>query len=54
MPVADVVFITGTALLNDTLGELVALARPFARIGVVGPTATMVPGAFRRTAMSGV
>lgn len=46
MPLADVLVITGTTLVNDTLGELVALARPSARIVVVGPTVTMIPDAF--------
>lgn len=46
VPQADVLIITGTTLANDTLGELIALARPCARIVVVGPTVTMVPDAF--------
>lgn len=46
VPQADVLFITGTTVLNDTLDELIALARPEARIVVVGPTVTMVPDAF--------
>ncbi|MGB3389770.1 MAG: DUF364 domain-containing protein [Pseudaminobacter sp.] len=46
VPMADVLMITGTTLANDTLGELMALARPSARIAVVGPTVTMIPEAF--------
>lgn len=46
VPQADVLFITGTTVLNDTLDELLALAQPTARIVVVGPTVTMVPDAF--------
>lgn len=46
VPEADVLIITGTTLVNDTLGELIALARPDARIVVVGPTVTMIPDAF--------
>ena len=46
VPQADVVVITGTTLLNDTLGSLLALARPTARVVVVGPTVTLIPDAF--------
>ncbi|MBP7002775.1 DUF364 domain-containing protein [Amaricoccus sp.] len=46
VPEADVLIVTGTTLVNDTLGELLALARPEARIVVVGPTVTMIPDAF--------
>jgi uncharacterized protein (DUF4213/DUF364 family) len=45
---ADLLIITGTTLLNNTLEPLLALARPGARIIVVGPTASMLPGAFFR------
>lgn len=46
VPQAHVLIITGTTLANDTLGELIALARPTARIVVVGPTVTMIPDTF--------
>lgn len=46
IPEADVLIITGTTLANDTLGELIALAKPSARIVVVGPTVTTIPDAF--------
>ncbi len=46
VPRADVLIITGTTLVNDTLGDLIALARPSTRIAVVGPTATLLPDAF--------
>jgi len=46
VPQADVLIITGTTLANDTLGELIALVKPSARIVVVGPTVTMIPDAF--------
>ncbi len=46
VPLADVLIITGTTLINDTLSGLIALARPDARIVVVGPTVTMIPDAF--------
>ena len=38
VPYADVLLITGATLLNDTLEDLLALARPGARVTVVGPT----------------
>ena len=38
--------ITGTTLINDTLAGLLAVAKPTARVVVVGPTVTMVPDAF--------
>ena len=43
VPGADVLLITGTTLLNDTLAELLALARPDARVVVVGPTVGLMP-----------
>ncbi|MCL2716919.1 MAG: DUF364 domain-containing protein [Alphaproteobacteria bacterium] len=46
VPQADVLLVTGTTLGNDTLDGLVALAKPTARIVVVGPTVTMVGDAF--------
>ncbi len=46
LPAADVLLITGATLLNDTLEDLLALARPEARVTVVGPTVGMLPDAF--------
>ena len=46
VPHADVLLITGTTLINDTLDGLLDLAKPTARVVVVGPTVTMVPDAF--------
>ncbi len=46
VPTADVLLITGTTLLTDTLEDLLALARPAARVTVVGPTVGMLPDAF--------
>jgi uncharacterized protein len=43
VPGADVLLITGTTLLNDTLAGLLALARPDARVVVVGPTVGLLP-----------
>jgi len=48
VPKADVVLITGTTLLNDTLEQLLALCRPNARVVVVGPTVGLYPDAFLR------
>lgn len=46
MPQADVVLITGSTLVNNTLEQLLALARPEAHVTVVGPTVGMLPDAF--------
>jgi uncharacterized protein (DUF4213/DUF364 family) len=46
VPAAEVLLITGATLLNDTLEDLLALARPEARVTVLGPTVGMLPDAF--------
>lgn len=46
LPGADVVLITGSTLVNNTLEDLLALARPEARVTIVGPTVGMLPDAF--------
>jgi len=46
IPQADVVLITGATLVNATLEELLALARPEARVTIVGPTVGMLADAF--------
>jgi uncharacterized protein (DUF4213/DUF364 family) len=46
VPQADVLLVTGTTLLNDTLEDLLAWARPEARVTVVGPTVGLLPDAF--------
>jgi uncharacterized protein (DUF4213/DUF364 family) len=46
VPEADVLLITGTTLLNDTLEDLLSWARPEARVTVVGPTVGLLPDAF--------
>jgi uncharacterized protein len=46
VPGADVLMITGATLINDTLEALLALARPDARVTVLGPTVGMLPDAF--------
>jgi uncharacterized protein (DUF4213/DUF364 family) len=48
VPGADVVLITGTTLLNETLENLLALCRPSARVVMVGPTVGLLPDAFVR------
>lgn len=48
VPEADVVLMTGTTLLNDTLDHLLALCRPDARVVMVGPTVGLLPDAFLR------
>ena len=46
VPLADLLLITGSTLITDTLEDLLALARPDARVTVVGPTVGMLPDAF--------
>jgi len=46
LPNADVVLITGSTLVSNTLEHLLVLARPDARVTVVGPTVGMLPDAF--------
>jgi uncharacterized protein (DUF4213/DUF364 family) len=48
VPQADVLLITGTTLINDTLEQLLALAKPAARVTMVGPTVSLLPDAFLR------
>ena len=48
LPSADVVLITGTTLVNDTLEHLLGLCQPAARVVVVGPTVGLLPDAFLR------
>jgi uncharacterized protein (DUF4213/DUF364 family) len=48
VPEADVLLITGTTLINDTLEELLRLAKPTARVTMVGPTVSLLPDAFLR------
>jgi uncharacterized protein (DUF4213/DUF364 family) len=45
---ADVILITGTTLLNDTLDDLLAAVNPDACKVVVGPTVGLVPDAYLR------
>lgn len=45
---ADLIVVTGTTLINDTLEGLLRLRKPGAEVIVVGPTASMFPEAFFR------
>ncbi|WP_303859623.1 DUF364 domain-containing protein [Alkalibaculum bacchi] len=46
VPQADLLVITGTTLINDTLEGLLSMAKPGAEIVVTGPTVSMLPDAF--------
>lgn len=46
IPSADLLVITGTAILNGSLEGLLKMAKKDARILVTGPTASMLPEAF--------
>jgi uncharacterized protein len=49
VPLADTLIITGTTLINDTLEDLLNMAKPGAEIFLVGPTGSMLPEAlFKR------
>jgi uncharacterized protein (DUF4213/DUF364 family) len=43
IPTADIVIITGTALVNGTIDRLLELSRKAREVAVVGPTASMIP-----------
>ncbi|NLL81134.1 MAG: DUF364 domain-containing protein [Tissierellia bacterium] len=46
IPDADLLIITGVTILNDTIEDILKLAKPGAEILVTGPTASMLPDAF--------
>lgn len=48
VPMADVLLITGTTLINDTLDAILAAARPDTCKVIVGPTVGLVPNAYLR------
>lgn len=48
VPQADVLLVTGTTLLNNTLEDLLGWARPGARVTMVGPTVGLYPDPFLR------
>jgi uncharacterized protein (DUF4213/DUF364 family) len=43
VPESDVLLITGTTLINDTLEQLLTLAKSAARVTMVGPTVSLFP-----------
>jgi uncharacterized protein (DUF4213/DUF364 family) len=45
---ADWLIVTGTTLINDTLEGLLEQRKPGARVALIGPTASALPGAFFR------
>jgi len=46
VPEADLLIITGVTILNNTLSDLLKMAKKDAEILVIGPTASMLPDAF--------
>ncbi len=46
VPEADLLAITGTTIINNTLPDLLAMAKPGAQIIVTGPTVSMLPDAY--------
>ncbi|NIS60883.1 MAG: Fis family transcriptional regulator [Proteobacteria bacterium] len=44
----DVVIITGSAIVNHTIDGLLSQTRRDSRVGIIGPTASMVPDVFFR------
>lgn len=51
---ADILIITGTTLLNDTLEGLLAKRKKGAKAIVVGPTVSMLPNAFFKRGVAGL
>ncbi len=54
VPLADILIITGTTLINDTLEDLLKLAKPGTEIVLVGPTGSMLPEALFKRKVSRV
>jgi uncharacterized protein len=54
VPEADLLIITGKTLINDTLEFYLNLKKPDAKAIVIGPTASMLPGAFFRRGVSSI
>lgn len=51
---ADLLIVTGTALINDTLEEILKERKPGSRVVVMGPTASGLPEAFFRRGVSAI
>lgn len=51
---ADLLIVTGTALINDTLEGMLKERKPGARVVVMGPTASSLPEAFFRRGVSAI
>jgi uncharacterized protein len=49
---AEIIVITGTALINDTIGDILSLIRPASQVIVVGPSTPMLPGVFEGTGIT--
>lgn len=54
IPQADLLIITGTTVLNDTLEGILAQVKPEAEVILVGPTASMLPDAFFRRGVKSI
>lgn len=57
LPKANVVIITGSAIINHTIDHLLNLSRKARQIAIAGPTASMLPDPFFKrgvTAMGGI
>lgn len=51
---ADILVVTGTTLINDTLEGILEHAKPGAYILLVGPTASMLPDAFLKRGVGAI
>lgn len=49
LPLCDIVYITGTTFVNDTIDELLHICRDAREIIIVGPTTPMFPRAYENT-----
>lgn len=49
LPLCDIVYITGTTFVNDTIDELLNICRDAREIIIVGPTTPMFPQAYEKT-----
>jgi uncharacterized protein (DUF4213/DUF364 family) len=54
IPQADLLIITGTTVLNDTLEGILGRVKPGAEVILVGPTASMLPDAFFRRGVKSI